>query len=136
MRMAGGLATTMAAVKPHLLTDACTHSGLALLCISMQGALMPISIRSLEKNVVAYIRLLILSILINAHVSNQTQHVSVRKEQTSTMASVTGVAPMAARSVDRICADSSSLQSCRIVRITHTSPASGCGSVSAPHAHR
>ena len=48
------------------------------------------------------------------------------------MASVTGVAPMAARSVERICEDSSVLQSCSIVLRTQTSPACGRGSVSAP----
>ena len=51
------------------------------------------------------------------------------------MASVTGVAPMAARSVDRMRDEFPSLQSCRIMRITHTSPGRGRGSVSAPLAH-
>ena len=67
--------------------------------------------------------------------SNLAQHVYAGEEQTSTMASVIGVAPMAARSVDRMRDESSSLQSCRIVRITHTSPACGRGSISAQQAH-
>lgn len=46
------------------------------------------------------------------------------------MQSVTDVAPMAARMADRMCAESLSLQSCKMKRRIHTSPFSGRGSVS------
>lgn len=44
---------------------------------------------------------------------------------------VTGVVPIAPRSAARMRAASSSFQSCRMKRSTHTSPSRGFGSVSA-----
>ena len=68
------------------------------------------------------------------HLRPLTDLITLRAS-TSTRHSVMSVSPIAARRVARMRAASASFQSCRMWRSTHASPARGCGSVSAPHAH-
>ena len=54
---------------------------------------------------------------------------------TSTMSNRASAPPMARRTLDRMVTESASLQSCRMSRITHTSPSFATGSVSAHRHH-